>query len=182
MADRYTQIVILCEDDNQMNFVRKYLMRRKVDRRRIRINKAPSGRGAGSHYVIENYPAEVKALRSRAYLRAGLLAVVDADTVPVEERLRQFETSLAQSGQDRRNDTERVGLLIPKRNVETWVFHLLGNDVNEEDDYKKRVTSSNLKEAVDTFADACPAKEADIRVPSLQRACNELTTFLGRGT
>ena len=58
------QVVILCEDDMQMNFVRKYLMRREVDRRRIRINMAPSGRGAGSQYVIENYPVEVKALRA----------------------------------------------------------------------------------------------------------------------
>jgi hypothetical protein len=181
MADRYTEVVILCEDIIHLNYVRRYLIRRGIESRRIRGNVAPSGRGAGSQHVIENYPSEVKALRSRAYLRAGLVAVVDADTASVVERLKQFESSLARSQQDRRGDAERIALLVPKRNVETWVFHLLGNNVNEEHDYKKRTAPSDVHEAVAAFAEVCPSKSAEIPVPSLQRACNELTTFLSRG-
>ena len=181
MTERYTQVVILCEDIMHLNFARRYLVRRGIESRRIRGNVSPAGRGAGSQYVIENYPVEVKALRSRAYLRAGLLAVVDADTSSIEERRKCLEKSLAESKQDGRGAAERIALLIPKRNVETWVFHLLGNEVNEKDDYKRHVTSADLKEAVDAFSDVCPAKTADIAVPSLQRACEELTTFLGRG-
>lgn len=181
MADRYTQVVILCEDIMHLNFVRRYLMRRGIESRRIRGNVAPCGRGAGSQYVIDNYPVEVKALRGRAYLRAGLLAVVDADTSLVEERLRHLENALAQSEQVGRGDAERIALLIPKRNIETWVLYLLGNDVNEEDDYKRRVTSADLKGAVDAFSDVCPSRAADIAVPSLQHACEQLTSFLARG-
>jgi hypothetical protein len=182
MAERYTQVVILCEDYMHLSFVRRYLIHRGVESHRIRGKVAPSGRGAGSQYVIENYPAEVKAIRSRAYLRAGLVGVVDADVSSVEERLRQFERSLDQAQQNRRGEGERIALLVPKRNVETWVFHLLGNNVNEDEDYKRRVASSDLKNAVAAFAEACPSRVAEIRVPSLQHACNELTTFLSRGT
>ena len=164
-----------------LSFVRRYLIRRGIESRRIRGRVAPSGRGAGSQYVIENYPLEVKALRSRAYLRAGLVAIVDADTSSVDERLRRLDQSLAQSQQSGRSPLDRIALLIPKRNVETWVFHLLGNEVNEEDDYKRRVALADLKGAVAAFSDVCPAKVADIAVPSLQRACEELTSFLARG-
>ena len=181
MADRYTQVVILCEDTMHFNFVRRYLIHRGIQPRRIRGNVSPSGRGAGSQYVLKNYPVEVKALRSRPHIRAGLVAVVDADTSSVEERLRQLEQSLVQDGQPGRGDAERIGLLSPKRNVETWMFCLLGNDANEDDDYKKRVSPSDLKESVAAFAELCPRKTADISLPSLRHACKELTTFLTRG-
>ena len=177
MAERYTQVVILCEDYMHLNFVRRYLVGCGIESRRIRGEVSPSGRGSGAQYVIENYPVEVKALRSRPHVRAGLLVVVDADTFPVEERFRQLERSLGQPG---RGDAERIGLLAPKRNIETWIFYLLGNTVNEEDDYKKRVSPSGVKEAVAAFGNLCPRKAAEIAVPSLQRACKEFIAFLSR--
>ena len=181
MADRYTDVVILCEDLMHLNFVRRYLLHRGIQSRRIRANMSPSGRGAGAQHVIKNYPLEVKALRSRSYLRAGLVAVIDADTSSIEDRLRQLKTSLVERGQHDRESTDRIALLSPKRNVETWIFRLLGNDANEEEDYKKRVSTSDTKQAVAAFANVCPQKPAEISLPSLRHACDELTTFLARG-
>jgi hypothetical protein len=177
MADRYTEVVILCEDIVHLNFVRRYLVLRGIHSRRIRGKIAPPGRGAGAQFVIESYPLEVKTLRSRSFLRAGLVVVVDADNLPVEERLRQLEQSL---GQPPRGDAERIGILTPKRNIETWIFCLVGNTVNEDDDCKTRVSSSAMKDAVAAFGNLCPRKADDISVPSLQLACTELTTFLSR--
>jgi hypothetical protein len=177
MADRYTEVVVLCEDIMHLNFVRRYLILRGIQSRRIRGSVAPPGRGAGAQYVIERYPIEVKALRSRPHVRAGLVVVVDADNLPVEERVRQLDRSL---GQPAREDAERIGILTPKRNIETWIFYLLGNTVNDDDDYKNRVSPSALKEAVAAFGNLCPRKAVDIAVSSLQRACEELTAFLGR--
>jgi hypothetical protein len=142
---------------------------------------SPSGRGAGTQHVIENYPLEVKALRSRSYLRAGLVAVVDADTSSVDERLRQLETSLVGHGQSARSAADHIALLSPKRNVETWIFHLLGNEANEEEDYKRRISMSDTKQAVAALAGVCPQRATEIRLPSLRHACDELTTFLARG-
>jgi hypothetical protein len=181
MADRYTQVVILCEDYMHFNFVRRYLIQRGIESRRIRGNVNPSGRGAGSRHVIERYPIEVKAIRSKSFLRAGLVAVIDADTSSVDDRLRQLEQSLTQSGQPSRGASERIGLLSPKRNIETWIFHLLGNAADEETDYKKRISQSDLKPSVAAFADMCPNKAEEISVPSLRHARGELTGFLDRG-
>jgi len=181
MADRYTQVVILCEDYMHLSFVRRYLVQRGIEGRRIRGNVAPSGRGAGSQYVLNGYPKEVKAIRSRPHIRAGLVAVIDADTLSVKDRFSQLEKALADNGQPGRAEAERIGLLSPKRNVETWVFHLLGNAVDEETDYKKRVSPSDLKQSVAAFAELCPLKADQIPVPSLQYACKELTAFMARG-
>ena len=181
MASRYTEVVILCEDAAHGNFVRRYLIHSGIERRRIRVNMSPSGRGAGTKYVVEKYPLEVKALHSRSYLRAGLVVVIDADISRVDERLQQFKNSLVQDGQSDRNATDRIALLVPKRNVETWIFYLLGNEANEEDNYKNRVSSSDIKEAVAAFANRCPQKANEISLPSLRHACDELTAFRTRG-
>ena len=71
MVDRYTQVVVLCEDFTHFNFVRRYLVERGVEGRRIRGKVNPSGRGAGTQYVVTNYPVEVQAIRSKSYLRAA---------------------------------------------------------------------------------------------------------------
>ena len=181
MADRYTDVVILCEDLMHLNFVRRYLTSPRYSVTANLRQYVPVRPGAGSQHVIKNYPLEVKALRSRSYLRAGLVAVIDADTSSIEDRLRQLKTSLVERGQHDRESTDRIALLSPKRNVETWIFRLLGNDANEEEDYKKRVSTSDIKQAVAAFANVCPQKPAEISLPSLRHACDELTTFLTRG-
>jgi hypothetical protein len=175
MADRYTTVTVLCEDMMHLNFVRRYLMIRGVNSHRIRAKVNPSGLGAGSQYVINNYPIEVQALRSKRHIRAGLIAVADADALSAEERLEQFQRSL---GEPRREGSERIAVLVPRRNVETWIYHLLGNSANETEDYKRRVSTSDLPSAVASFSDQCPSRSAEITVPSLKHACNELTAFL----
>lgn len=181
MADRYTQVVILCEDSMHLNFVRRYFIQRGIEGRRIRGKVSPAGRGAGSQYVLEGYPKEVKAIRSKPHLRAGLVAIIDADALSIKERLGQLEKLLVEDGQTGRGETERIAVLSPKRNIETWIFHLLRNAVDEEAGYKNRVSSSDLKPSVAAFAKICPSKTTEISVPSLRHACGELTAFIDRG-
>jgi hypothetical protein len=181
MADRYTQVVVLCEDLMHLNFVRRFLIQRGIKDRRIHGKISPSGRGAASQFVIETYPTEVQAIRSKPHLRAGLVAVIDADNQSVADRLRQLEQSLMQSGKSSRKADERIAALSPKRNIETWIFHLCGNAVDEETDYKNRVSSADIKPSVAAFAEACPEKCETLQLPSLQHACKELTAFIERG-
>ena len=182
MSKRYTHVVVLCEDFRHYNFVRRYLIRRGVEERDISPRVNPSGQGAGSQYVIKNYPTEVQAIRSKPHLRAGLVAVIDADKSSVNDRLRQLEQALTQSDQPSRGEAERIGFLSPKRNIETWIFHLLGNAANEDDDYKHRVSSSDVKPSVAAFSEMCPQKCSEIPLPSLRHACKELTTFIDKAT
>lgn len=181
MSNRYSEVVVLCEDSTHLNFVRRYLIQRGIERRRVRGKVAPSGRGAGSQYVLKGYPKEVNAIRSKPHLRAGLVAIIDADALSIKERLGQLEKLLVEDGQTGRGETERIAVLSPKRNIETWIFHLLGNAVDEEAGYKNRVSSSDLKPSVAAFKEICPQKSAEISVPSLRYACEELTAFLARG-
>lgn len=181
MTDRYTQVVVLCEDLMHFNFVRRYLIRSGIESRRIRGNVARSGRGAATQHVIESYPAEVQAIRSRPHIRVGLLTVIDADNCSVEDRLRQLQQAIERNGLTDRGKNDRIGLLAPKRNIETWIFHLLGNEVDEEKDYKNRVSSSDIKPSVAAFATVCPQKCGEIPLPSLQHACSELTRFIEQG-
>ena len=89
------------------------------------------------------------------------MAVIDADTFSVDDRLRQLEQSLTEDGQAKPGATSGSAL-APKRNVETWIFHLLGNAANEEDNYKNRVSTSDIKPSVAVFLKMCPLKIATI--------------------
>lgn len=180
MSNRYAHVVVLCEDLRHYNFVRRYLILRGVEEDDIVPRISPSGRGAGSRYVLEKAPDEVRAIRRRA-CRAGLVMVIDSDNFSVEDRLRQLNQSMEQSGVSNRGRAERIAVLSPKRNIETWIFHLCGNAANEEDDYKNRVSPSDLKTSVAAFAKMCPHKCEEIPLPSLQHACKELTAFVDLG-
>ena len=87
MAKKFAAIIILCEDLMHGNFVRHYLLEKGVPPGKIiRINNCPAGKQSGAQYVLQNYPKEVSALRSKHYISQGLVAVIDADTFTVEDR------------------------------------------------------------------------------------------------
>ena len=51
-----------------------------------------------------------------------------------------------------RKKGELIVVLIPKRHVETWIRALLGNQVDEEEDYKKpEPTPIEIREAAETL-------------------------------
>ena len=57
MADRYTQVVLLCEDYMHFNFVRRYLMQRGIESRRIRPqyrDGRPRSRHAARHQTLSD--------------------------------------------------------------------------------------------------------------------------------
>jgi hypothetical protein len=115
--------VILCEDLQSQVFIRRALLRRGVDSRRIRLVDLPSGRGAGEQYVRQQYPGEVEAHRSQAaHMAAALVVHLDADPGhTVADRHRQLGDALAEAEQSPRQPQERIAHLVPKRNIETWV-------------------------------------------------------------
>jgi hypothetical protein len=177
MSKRFAEIVILCEDRQQEVFVRRYLHGLGYSNRRIRVAPYPAGRGSGEQFVRQNYPKEVKELRRRAkHLHVGLVVVIDADTSTVPQRLQQLDAELQQSGLSPRADDERIALLVPRRNIETWIHYLLGNPVDEDTVYPKLPRESDCQPAVARLLairssgwqlpDDCP--------PSLREGCAEL--------
>ncbi|MDA8307173.1 MAG: hypothetical protein M0Z81_10140 [Deltaproteobacteria bacterium] len=136
MSRRKVSMMILCEDRQQEVFARHYLIQCGVPRANIRTKICLGG--SGEQYVREQYPVEVRAHRSKSsFLSVGLTVVTDADTLSVQDRLRNLDEELLASSQQGRQINERIGIFVPKRNIETWIHYLKGEIVNEEKSFMR---------------------------------------------
>jgi hypothetical protein len=171
----FVQVVILCEERQQEVFARYFLVSCGVDRHRIRINICPKGKMAGEQYVREQYPKEVRAYRSRSnYQTVGIVVVTDADVRTVAGKFHELEGGLEGDCQAKRQAQERVALLIPKRNIETWIHYLWGESVNETDIYRRLDREGNCEPIVSKLARK-PSYTLTASTPSsLREACEEI--------
>jgi hypothetical protein len=174
MSD-YTQVVILCEDRQQEVFARHFLIQCGVNRHRIRVNVAPSGLGSGEQHVRENFPDEVQSYRSRSYLNIALTVLIDADTYSVRDRFRQLNDELINRSLSERQPDERIGIFIPKRNIDTWIHYLQGESVNEVDVYPKLEKEGDCKHLVTELAESRHQSLPNDAPGSLRTACSELS-------
>lgn len=103
----------------------------------IRMEAISGGSGSGEQWVRRSYPTQVRAYcRRSARAQTALLVVIDADTHPVERRIRQLRDALSYEGLAERAEAEAIVHLIPKRNIETWILCLSGRGADEETDYR----------------------------------------------
>jgi hypothetical protein len=174
---RYT---ILCEDDQGACFIRRFLKNRQVERRDIREIIAPPGQGCGEQWVREHYPRELQVIRKT---KGNLIVCTDADRLTVPNRIKQLDEECVKKNIPGRTVHDTAALIIPKRNIETWIEYLHGMEVNEEKDYAKPKHGADKKrceEAAQTLDEHCrnfhqnPPRMPNPPFPdSLQRACRE---------
>jgi hypothetical protein len=150
VPERIANKIILAEDAEQQNLVRRYLERcgHAAPFRLLPPTKGPDG--SGEKYVRAQYSKEVHACRSALGRRASalLVVIVDADTETTRWRAAQLSDALRAAGMDERLEDEPIVVLIPKRHVETWIRALLGNQVDEATDYTRPTPSAkDIKEA-----------------------------------
>ncbi len=176
----YTQVVILCEDRQQEVFARHFLVTCGVNHHRIRVRVSPFGRGAAEQYVRNQYPAEVREYRARRnHLNIALAVMLDADTGNVVERLQELENNLSQMSLPQRQADEKIGIFVPKRNIETWIHYLQGETVNETDEYPRFTGNEGAcKPGVERLARNRHAPLSEDASPSLRAACDELPRIL----
>ena len=138
--------IVLCEDEAQRLFIYRWLVARGLHPGEIRLLPLAAGMGAGTQHVLVRYPGEVGEYRTRANHVAArrLIVAIDADTSTVQQRLAALDAAL---GQQPRQRTERICLLVPRRNVETWLHFLSQNTVTEEADYKAQYAGDALAPA-----------------------------------
>ncbi|MBW3542209.1 MAG: hypothetical protein KY476_18215 [Planctomycetes bacterium] len=140
VARRQVSHVILCEDVQHQVLFRWYLRLSgfNVGPRKLRIERAPKGFGSAEQFVRERYPTEVQTYRARNPAYWALVVAIDADKWSIADRVRQLSEALQDAGEEARTANERIALLIPRRNVETWIHYLLGHGaVDEISDYRK---------------------------------------------
>jgi hypothetical protein len=135
-VSRSSLVVVLAEDARHQSLVRRYLYRLGYSQHDIRPVSLPAGRGSGEQWVRGHYAAEVMKFRARSTrAKTALIVVIDADTKEVSERHHQLRDTLKQARSAARVDSEAIVHLIPKRNVETWILCLSGQEVDEVTDY-----------------------------------------------
>lgn len=122
MSDR-AQYTILAEDIQSQVFFRRALLAGGAKPGRIRLLPLPDGNGAGDAYVREQYPPQVRALR-RAAAATGLIVQIDADSNSLAMRKAELDKALHGASIPRRTDIDRIALLVPRRNIETWIYAL----------------------------------------------------------
>lgn len=175
MSDRSARMVILCEDSQQYSFIYRLLKSLGFPRQRIRVERAQEGRDAADQYVRNHYPDEVEVHRRKsARMSIGLVTAIDADANPVQYRYRQLNEELETQELDSRGTDEQICILVPKRNIETWIYALFGQDVTEEEDYPYLDKEGNCQPAVTQLIEYLQDGWPNTLIPSLERGCREL--------
>jgi hypothetical protein len=190
------KITLLCEDTQHAVFVRYFLVERGFNKRDIYTVPLPVGQsGSKEQFVRETYLSEVRKYRqainikknnqkenSKRMTSIALVVMTDADNLSVQQRINQLSSVLKENDLPDRQREEAIAVFIPKRNIETWIAHLRGENVNEEDNktYNKLPKESDCKPQVEDLADRCQQQElleTNI-LPSLKIACQEFQRLL----
>jgi hypothetical protein len=140
-----TAVIVLCEDNRTFSFTRSYLKRCGINRG---IRPVISPRGSAFTFVLNNFPEQVNAYRlAKARKDAWLIAVVDADTCTIAQRIGEMDRKLTQAQEPRvrtiRIEDEKIARLVPRRNIETWIEALNSSPVNETVNYKETIRRTN---------------------------------------
>ena len=173
---RNVQIVVLCEDTQHETFVRRLLNTMGWSTRRLRIEKAPAGRGSGEQFVRERFPHELVAFRSQsASVGQALVVMVDGDSRGVKARHDELDAACSSLDLPPRRLEERVLVLVPTWKIETWLAYLDGNEVDEgARDYPKLSRPRECQRHVDELVAMCRGRDLrDPAPPSLIAACTE---------
>lgn len=175
-VSRSVQIVLLCEDRQQESFARRFLEKAGWPTRRLRVEIAPSGGGAAEQFVRERFPTELAAYRvNRHRVAQGLVVLVDGDRTGVAGRLEELNCACEAQGIEPRQKDDRVAIVVPTWNVETWLAYLEGSDVDEQrSDYPRLSRARDCQAHVNVLYEMC--QRGALRrpfPPSLDAACEE---------
>lgn len=172
---RSIQWVLLCEDTQHETFVRRFLKVSVWSTGRLRVEKAPPGKGSGEQFVRERFPKELAGYRSERNRVAQCLIVVrDGDAQGVDARGRELaDACRAQGIAPQSDDDNNVVILIPTWNIETWLAYLNGATVDESrSNYPRLNRPRDCHSATITLFQMC--KQQELRKPaptSLEAAC-----------
>lgn len=180
MGREKPQVVVLCEDKRHWAVLHHFLKQHGIGERKIRVVKSPGGRGAADSFIRKQFPAEVRAYRSKcSHLNICLLVMIDADPGNSPgDRINMLHESLRKKGIDPVKPEDRIALVVPRRNIESWMHFVIDNVIDEKTDYKhdhsdsdSRLCGERLKQIQMQFR---AGSTADALPPSLGEAIREI--------
>jgi hypothetical protein len=137
---RVCKIILVCEGWRDSAFARGFLEAAGVDARTI--DEKPNPGGSGHDWVKTQFAAEAANLARFAEGR-GVLGLLDEDGQGVTVREREVADRLRERGLGAISARDGRCLLLPTRNLETWLYWLTAQrsglevTVDEATDYKK---------------------------------------------
>ena len=176
---RYSEVIILCEDIQQEVFARTFLVECGIPGARIRTVPLPKA-GAGESFVRRQFPQEVRAYRQRMNrMNVGLVVLIDADNKTVKDRFVELNQALKEAGLPIRQQDEKIGIFVPRRNIETWIYFLRGRVVDEKTRYSHfKHHEGDCKPLIRQLAENRCNPLPENTPPSMHTACQELPRIL----
>ena len=180
--DLLSEVIILCEDLDQEQFITQYLVERGLNKIRCFSNVKDNNNAT----VIKKYPALVKSYRQKKHKKnMALIIMIDGDDKTFHQRIRSLNKALdereGELNKYLRQPDEKIAIFVPTRNIETWFEYVNGNNnCNEQDDYKnnnlgKKERIKLAKDSATKLAkEICPQGLPPDAPPSLLHACQEL--------
>jgi hypothetical protein len=180
VSTRRVKVVLLCEDSQHEAFTRRFLKGMGWNTRELRVEKSPSASGSAEQWVKEIFPKELQIYRWRRQLAASaLIAMIDADLKDIQDRINEFQEACKSRQIPFRGNDEAVAIVVPKRNIETWIHYLNGDSVNEQDVYQKLERERGCKSAVSRLVGLCKSTGVEPDAPpALKSACNEYNRII----
>ena len=169
------QYHVLCEDVQMRNFIHSVLAEHDINSGKIRDSNCPPGEGSGEAFVRRELPNEIKILHATNYIKKVLIVCTDADVLKADERIRKLENEVKAQRVKWNSDSELVVLWVPKREIETWIHFLRGEQVDEKTSYRHSGRPVSCKKEAELFSKYCQdIEEMDCSmVPSLMSAKKE---------
>ncbi len=141
---------LLAEDKQHERFALALAPRLRLKDRPIQVFVAPSGRGAGSAWVRQNYARLARTtVRKRPGERVALIVMVDGDNVGVQRRKGELDAALRDASEPSRSAHEPIVILVPTWSIETWL--LMPPASTELQSFKEQLrepTHAHLEQAV----------------------------------
>jgi hypothetical protein len=148
-------VLVLAEDQRQRQFIYRFLVHAGVDRRQMRIEVSPSGQGSGEQWVRKNFARQARKCRARnARTSTGMIVLLDADKLSVQEHLIELDAALIAADEPRYDPSQdTIARLIPKWSIETWILYLSSDGkpkppVSEDKPYKGSKTEEQWSELI----------------------------------
>ena len=170
-------MVVLCEDRQHEVFVRKFLQKMGWQGS-IRTEKAPPGEGSAEQFVKKQFVKELAEYRrNRNRVSIALVVMIDGDDRGPAERRAELEAACRKKKVPFVDSTERVLIVVPTWEIETWIAYLEKEDrtVNETtNDYPRLSKPRKCQPHVEKLAGMCRKKQlSESAPPSLLSACDE---------
>jgi hypothetical protein len=175
-------IILLCEDRRTNTFLRGFLRRRfkNHDIETLPLPTEGSG-GSGEQSVRQRFPKELQAIRSRE--GAVLVVVTDEDSDASSSRRTSLDRECKKVGIAPKRSNDPVIVAVPRRNIESWLWHLKSGDaIDGSKDYKQqlgKLNKSDIRALADVLFRMCQHTQRLLPTAplSLTEACHEYSNL-----